>query len=53
MKRLNQNQEKWMSPSAFEQDYRSHLAWRQVSKLRELHYAIAKLHEGLGARTAG
>ena len=23
MKRLDQNQEKWMSPSAFEQDYRS------------------------------
>src|SRR5206468_6850316 len=46
MERLNQNQEKWMSPSAFKQAYRSHLAWRQVPKLRELRDAIAKLPEG-------
>jgi hypothetical protein len=35
-----------MSLSAFKQDYRSQLAWRQVPKLRELRDAIAKLPEG-------
>ena len=47
MKGLNQDQEKWMSPSAFKQDYRGHFAWRQMSKLRELRDVIAKLPERL------
>jgi hypothetical protein len=46
MEMLNRNQKKRMSPSVFKQGHRSHLAWRQVPKLRELRGAIANLPEG-------